>query len=205
VPIRLRRAVFGLVAIAAVVAGWALLHRPDPAESVPLGVKGVRLVPHLKSDPDISIEQYGGLPLGSFGSFDLAGLHRELKAAVEGLRARLPSSITLYEVELAVELDDPTKLPRSRILVGRWMPKLFEDHVGSIVRRSRALEIVLPKALDGMDVGVYVYNVGGECRPLGLGGGQPLQYVPWQSGVYWVLACHPDECWVVAATRHEGT
>jgi hypothetical protein len=175
--------------------------------NVPLGVMGARLVPHYKVSPESCLDSYGGFALGSFKGFDLAGLHREMKIAVALLQERIGSSATLHELELAVELDDPAaKLPRAKTLVGRWTPRDFEGHIGKIVRRSRGRtrDIVLPKDLDGKDIEVYVYNVGGEVKPLGTGGGGELTYVPWRAGVYWVLACRPDECWVIAATRQGG-
>jgi hypothetical protein len=175
--------------------------------NVPLGVMGARLVPHYKVSPESCLDNYGGFALGSFKGFDLAGLHREMKIAVALLQERIGSSATLHELELAVELDDPTaKLPRAKTLVGRWMPRAFEGHIGKIVRRSRGRtrDIVLPTELDGKDIQVYVYNVGGEAKSLGTGGGDPLTYVPWRAGVYWILACRPDECWVIAATRQGG-
>ncbi len=175
--------------------------------NVPLGVMSVRLVPRLKTTPDVCVDEYGGFALGSFKGFDLAGLHREMKIAVELLRARLGAGVDLLELELAAVSDDPSvKMPRPKTLVGRWMPQSFEGHIGKIVRKSRGRtrDIELPKELDGKDIEVFIYNVGGEYRRLGLGGGERLQYVPWTSGVYWVLACRPDECWVIAATRQGG-
>jgi hypothetical protein len=63
---------------------------------------------------------------------------------------------------------------------------------------------VLPKSLQNTDFQIVVYQVGGEAKTLGGTHGEPLQYVPWHSGVYWVLACHPEECFVIAASRQGG-
>lgn len=173
---------------------------------VPLGVSTVRLVPRYKVSPDVHIDDYGGFGLGSFGPFDFAGLQREMKLAVELLRGRLGSAAQLLELELTVVSDDPAaKLPRPKTLVGRWMPQYFEGHIGAIVRkRGKTSEIRLPKELDGKDIEVYVYNVGGEYRPVGRGGGERLRYDSWAGGVYWALACRVDECWVIAAARQGG-
>jgi hypothetical protein len=175
--------------------------------NVPLGVMGARLVPHYKVSPESCLDEYGGFALGSFKGFDLAGLHREMKIAIALLQERIGAAAALHEVELAVELDDPTaKLPRAKTLVGRWTPSHFEGHIGKIVRRSRSRtrDIKLPVELSGKETEVFVYNVGGEAKPIGNGGGGELAYVPWRSGVYWILACRPDECWVIAATRQGG-
>ncbi len=175
--------------------------------NVPLGVMSARLVPRYEVTPAGCLDEHGGFALGSFKGFDLAGLHREMKISIALLRERLGTTAQLSKLELEVQVDDPdATLPRSRTLVGRWFPDRFEGHIGKIVRktRGRTRDIELPAALARKDVEVFVYNVGGEARRIGTGGGEPLQYVPWSSGVYWMLACPPDECWVVAATRQGG-
>jgi len=161
----------------------------DP--DVPLGITGAHLVAHTTPAYDV------GLALGSFKGFDLVGLQRETKIAVELLRQRLAPR-PLESVDLVVELDDPeAKLPK-RTLVGRWRPERLEGHIGQLARPGggRMRKVVVPKTLAAAEV--YVYNVGGEARRLG----PELTYVPWTSGVYWVLACGAAECWVIAATRH---
>jgi hypothetical protein len=175
---------------------------------VPLGVMGVRLVPRYEITPARCLDEEGGFALGSFKGFDLAGLHREMKIAIALLLERLGSTAQLHELQLEVQLDDPSaKLPRPHVLVGRWFPDHFEGPIGKIVRKAhgRTRDIELPEELEQKDVEVYVYNVGGEARRIGTGGGEPLEYVPWHSGVYWMLACRTDECWVIAATRQGGS
>ena len=65
-------------------------------------------------------------------------------------------------------------------------------------------EIALPKQLKDTDFEIVAYQVGGEARVLGGTHGEPLHYVPWHTGVYWILACHPEECFVIAASRQGG-
>jgi len=168
----------------------------DP--NAPLGVAGVKLVPHAVLESGGCLD--GGLALGAFKGFDLEALHREMKMAIE----LLPERPRLRELELAVVLDDPRiHLPRARVLVGRRWPDRFEGYVAKIERKGRARQrdVVIPRELG--DTQVYVYQVGGELRELG-NARAPLHYVPWKTGVYWVLACRPDECFVVAATRQAG-
>jgi len=175
----------------------------DP--TIPLGVMGARLVPHYSVTPASCLDEHGGFALGSFKGFDLPGLHREMKIAVALLQERMGTSGRLDQLELAVELDDPrAKLPK-KTLVGRWLPGSFEGYVGKITRpsRSRTRVVEVPAGLAQPTTEVFVYNVGGEMKRLGTVG-TPLQYVPWRSGVYWVLACTPAECWVIAATRQGG-
>lgn len=184
---------FGLVGL--------VFHAYDPL--APLGVSGARLVPHALLEPPGCLE--GDLALGAVKGFDLAGIHREMKIAIELLRGRLGAT-RLDQLDLAVELDDPSvKLPRGAVLVGRWRPDRFEGYVAQILRKSRATtrDIALPKDL-APDFEIFVYQVGGELRRLGTARGEALQYVPWKTGVYWVLACRPAECFVVAATHQGG-
>jgi hypothetical protein len=158
----------------------------DP--DVPLGITGVELVPYVTPPQTV------GFALGSFKGFDLAGLQREMKIAIELLKQRT----RVDKLELAVELVDPrVKLPK-KTLVGRWLPDHIEGYVGRIDRPGggRTRKAVVPAALTATEV--YVYNVGGELRRLG----PERTYVPWTQGVYWVLACTSEECWVIAATRH---
>jgi hypothetical protein len=170
----------------------------------PLGVGSAHFVPHYRLDPPSCLDEHGGLALGSFKGFDLAGIHREMKVAVEGLRERLGTAVRLEQLDLAVELDDPSLvMPRPRVLVGRWRPDRFEGHVGQLVRKTRELtrDVVLPAELRGSDREVFVVRVGHETKRLGTGRDDTLRYAPWGAGIYWVLACDRDECFVIAATR----
>jgi hypothetical protein len=170
---------------------------------IPLGVMGARLVPHYTVTPPGCLDEHGGFALGSFKGFDLPGLHREMKIAVALLRERLTrTGGKLDKLELEVQLDDPdARLPR-KTLVGRWWPDRFEGPVGKITRpsRGRMRKIELPAELAAPSTEVFVYNVGGEARKLG----PERTYVPWKSGVYWILGCTAEECWVIAATRQGG-
>ncbi|HTR56510.1 MAG TPA: DUF6056 family protein [Kofleriaceae bacterium] len=170
----------------------------------PLGVAGARFVPHYTVDPPSCVDEHGGFSLGSTKGFDLEGVHREMKIAIEVLRERLGSSARLEQLDLAVELDDPNiVLPRPRVLVGRWRPDHFEGYVGEIVRKTRAFtrDVIVPRELRTPDREVYAYLVGGEAKRLGLASDDTLRYVPWAPGVYWMLACGRDDCFVIAATR----
>jgi len=163
----------------------------DP--TAPLGLSSVKLVPHAELDPPGCLDD--GLTLGTFRGFDIFALHKEVQLAIESLRKRLaPTQVRSIDVEVVVA---DVELPRPRILIARWTPERFEGYLGRIDRhgRSRTRTVVLPKELAGADV--LVYHVGGEARMLD----KTLQYVPWQSGVYWVLACRPDACFVIAASR----
>jgi len=173
----------------------------------PLGVGSAHFVPHYKLEPPSCLDEHGGIALGSFKGFDLAGIHREMKVAVEGLRERLRASSSgarLEQLDLAVEVDDPAvTLPRPRVLVGRWLPDRFEGYVGQLVRKTREFtrDVVLPKELLGTDREIFVVRVGHEMKRLGTARDDTLRYAPWGAGVYWVLACGSEECFVIAATR----
>ncbi|HEY5922964.1 MAG TPA: DUF6056 family protein [Kofleriaceae bacterium] len=162
----------------------------DP--NAPLGVSTVRLVPHAELDPPGCLD--APLELGAIKGFNIASLHSEVKVAIESVRTQIAPA-QLRSLDLEVALDVP--LPKPRILIARWHPDRFEAYVGRIDRKgqSRTRTVVLPKELAGAEV--IVYRVGSEARTLD----QTLQYVPWQSGVYWVIACRADTCFVIAASR----
>jgi hypothetical protein len=181
--------------------GGVVFRMYDP--TAPLGLSSVRLVPRYELVPPGRLEDYGGLTLGTFKGFDIAGLLREVDVGITMLRGKLGAT-QLHSLDLEVALADAKlTLPRPRLLVARWRPDRLEGYVGRIDRagRSKIRSIRLPKELAGGDAEIFIYHVGGEARRLGTARGEALQYTPWKSGIYWVLACRPDECWVIAASR----
>ena len=68
---------------------------------------------------------------------------------------------------------------------------------GKIRIRSR----ILPAALRAEDAEIILYQVGGEARHVGNARDAELHYTPWKRGAYWLLACRPDECFVIGASR----
>ena len=103
----------------------------------------------------------------------------------------------------AILADAAMAVPRPRIVVARWRPDRFEGYVGRIERsgRSTVRSIRVPPELAGSDAEIFVYQVGGEARRLGTARDRALEYTPWKSGVYWILACRTDACFVIAASR----
>jgi hypothetical protein len=181
-----------------------VFHAYDP--TAPLGVAGARFVPIATLDPPGCFADQGGLVLASTKGFDLAGLDDSIKAAIALAREKLAPT-KLLALTLEVQLDGPrVALPAKHIVVAKWQPDRFEAYVGAIDRKGRSTtrDIALPKELQGSDAEIFVYEVGGDVRKLGTARGEPLQYVPWKSGVYWVLACRGDECFVIAASRQGG-
>jgi hypothetical protein len=191
----------------------------DP--TAPLGITDVRLVAHT----DRRVDDQGGLELGSYRGLDVASIHKAMLAAIVQFRARL-GNVPLEQLDLAVEfMGDRPALPRPDLLVGRWRPTGFEGWAGAIVRKTRAKtrDVVLPPRIPpeverfvhdvagatlpkGLppEFEIYIYQVGGEARRLGTAGDPVLQYVPWRTGMYWVLACRPTECFVIATARQAG-
>ena len=173
----------------------------------PLGISTARLVPHVRIDPPGCVDDHGGFALGQVKAFDLAGIQREMKVGVEELRERLGpgTSAHLEQLDLAVELDDRAPpLPRQRVLVGRWRPDRFEGYTAQLVRRTRAFtrDVVLPRELRGTDREVFAVRVGDRAERLGTARDEALRYTPWAPGVYWILSCDRDECFVIAAMHH---
>ena len=167
----------------------------------PLGVSDVKLVPRYDLQPASCLDEHGGLELGSFRAFDVQSIETAMVAGVEVLRDRIGSAGTLSRLDLMVQFTgDKPKLPRDTLLVGRWRPDRFEGWAATIQRngRSTTRQVVLPKDLSAQDFEIYIYPVGGEATRLG----PELEYEPTKRGAYWVLACRPAECFVIAAARH---
>ena len=178
-----------------------VFHAYDPL--APLGLSGARYVPIARLDPPSCLDIYGGLTLGPVKGFDLEGLHHEIKTAIELLRARIAPA-QLQELDLSVILDDPRiVLPRKRILVAKWWPDHEESYLAAIERQGRSTtrQLKLDKRLQASDFTILAYQVGGEAKQLGSSHDAKLEYVPWHPGVYWILACRADECFVIAASR----
>jgi len=169
------------------------------APNVPLGISTVKLVPRAELDPQGCLP--AGLTLGAVKAFDLDGIHREIKLAIDSLRFNL-GPIQLRALDVEVSLGDVSP-PRPNLLLARWRPDGYESYEASIERRGRdrMRKIALPAELRNGDVEIVIYQVGGKSYRLGAGDDVPLQYVPWKTGVYWVLACRRDACFVIAASR----
>jgi hypothetical protein len=174
----------------------------------PLGVSDVRLVPRYQVTPASCLDEHGGLELGSYRGIDLASVHQAARAAIDRLIDRLRDRSApggrLDRLDLVVEFTgDPPPLPRPALVVGRWLPSGYEGHTAAIRRRtaSRVRAVELPPELAGTDHEIYAYQVGGEARRIGSARDAALEYAPWKRGAYWVLACRPTECFVIAAAR----
>lgn len=174
----------------------------------PLGVTDVRLVAHATVTPASCLDEHGGFEITGFRGLDVASIQHAMLDGVARTRARLGGAGRLERLDLAVELvGAPPALPRKTLLIGRWRPDRFDAWAGEIARRgvTRTRSIVLPAALRGTDLDIYVYHLGGPAggvaRRLGTARDTTLEFLPWSRGGYWALACNPDECFVIAATR----
>ncbi len=174
----------------------------------PLGVTDVRLVAHATVTPASCLDERGGFEITGFRGLDVASIQRAMLDGVARTRARLGAAGRLDRLDLAVELvGAPPALPRKTLLIGRWRPDHFDAWAGEIARRgvTRTRSVVLPAALRGADLDIYVYHLGGPAggvaRRLGTARDTTLEFLPWSRGGYWALACNPDECFVIAATR----
>jgi hypothetical protein len=174
----------------------------------PLGVTDVRLVAHATVTPASCLDEHGGFEITGFRGLDVASIQHAMLDGIARTRARLGAAGRLDRLDLAVELvGAPPTLPRKTLWIGRWRPDRFDAWAGEIARRgvTRTRSIVLPAALRGTDLEIYVYHLGGPAggvaRRLGTARDTALEYLPWARGGYWALACNPDECFVIAATR----
>lgn len=172
----------------------------------PLGVTRAAFAADYKIAGAPTVDQEAGLVIGKVAGFDMIGLQHEAQTATELLRTRLQPA-KVEQVDVTVIVDHPrVHLPRSRVLISRWREGQYESYIAQIHRKGRttARTIALPKQLVNTDYEIVVYNVGGEQRRLGGTHGEPLQYAPWSPGIYWLLACRSQECFVIAATRSGG-
>ncbi|HEX3480559.1 MAG TPA: DUF6056 family protein [Kofleriaceae bacterium] len=174
----------------------------------PLGVTDVRLVAHATVTPASCLDEHGGFEITGFRGLDVASIQHAMLDGIARTRARLGAAGRLDRLDLTVELvGAPPALPRKTLLIGRWRPDRFDAWAGEIARRgvTRTRSIVLPAALRGTDLDIYVYHLGGPAggvaRRLGTARDSSLEFLPWSRGGYWALACNPDECFVIAATR----
>lgn len=166
----------------------------------PLGVSDVRLVPRYQLAPASCLDQVGGLELDDFRGIDILQVHKAIRIAIDHLRVRLADRGRIQQLDVVVGfVGDPPVLPRKTLVVARATGDRLEAHAGAITRigAGKTRRVTVPAALRGNDHELLIYNVGGEARPLG----PDLEYQPWHRGAYWALACRPDECFVIAATR----
>jgi hypothetical protein len=166
----------------------------------------VRIVPRYELDPPGTLDAYGGFMMWPPRGFNLHALRDEMETSIAATRARIaPIRLTKLELEVVFDGGRPP-MPRPRILAGRWTPARTEMWAAKLVRHglSTTRHVVLPKELARSDDEIYVTEVGGEVHDLGPARSDALHYVPWKTGVYWVLACDPEECFVIAATRSGG-
>jgi hypothetical protein len=174
----------------------------------PLGVTDVRLVAHATVTPASCLDEHGGFEITGFRGLDVASIQRAMLDGIARTRARLGDAGRLDRLDLTVELvGAPPVLPRKTLLIGRWRPDRFDAWAGEIARRgvTRTRTVVLPPALRGTDLEIYIYHLGGPAggvaRRLGTARDARLEYLPWSRGGYWALACNADECFVIAAAR----
>ncbi|HET9625503.1 MAG TPA: DUF6056 family protein [Kofleriaceae bacterium] len=181
-----------------------ILRFSDP--DVPLGLSDVQLVPRYHVTPATCLDQHGGLDLGTVRGLDIQRVHQASLLAIERLRDRLAAASPpgrLDQLDVTVDfLGTPPALPRPTLLVARWRPEGFEAPTAIIERKGVTAKRTLRLAgeLAKSDAEFFMYRVGGEARRLGTAR-DALEYVPWSHGTYWALACHADECFVIATAR----
>ncbi|CAN5322244.1 hypothetical protein BH11MYX1_BH11MYX1_50710 [soil metagenome] len=91
-------------------------------------------------------------------------------------------------------------MPRPSLLVARATPTAFEGWTAKLERKGRGTTRTVTPIDLPVGFELLIYLVGGEAKPLG----KALTYTPWHTGTYWVLACRPAECFVIAAAKQGG-
>ena len=159
-----------------------MFHAYDPL--APLGLSGARYVPIAKVDPASCLDVYGGLTLGPVKGFDLAGLHTEIKTAIELLRTRIAPA-QLQQLDLTVILDDPRiALPRKHLLVAKWWPDHYESYVAAIDAQG-PLDDADAEARQGVEgERLRDRRVSGRRRRSSVPRTPTSSSMPWHPGVY---------------------
>jgi hypothetical protein len=169
-------------------------------QKAPLGLLGAKYAPRYWTD-DGRTGLDSTFDLGVAKGFDLDGVRKGTLGSIDILRGQLaPAKLERFELDVEFAGKAPP-LPRPKVLVSRWRDGHLETYAAKIKRagHSSTRDIELPPEL-GPGFDIYVVKIGDEPRKLT----PPLHYSPWRGGVYWILACDANECWVVAATRQGG-
>jgi hypothetical protein len=176
-------------------------------QKAPLGMAGIRVVPRYWLAGESCAAEDDAFDLSGTKGFEIAAIHATTRTSIELLQRRIPPGSRLDRFELGIEfMGEPPPLPRPKLVLARWHDARLEGYTGAIVRHGNATtrDIKLDPQLVGKPFQIYIAQIGSEARRLGGTNGEPLQYTPWRTGVYWVLACDDAECWVIAAARNNG-
>jgi Family of unknown function (DUF6056) len=168
-----------------------------------LGMTDVRLRFRYLLDPVTCIEQLDGVVFPDLVSRDIPDLLHKFTDVVE--QVRRSTTARLRQLDLEIEFDGPpVQAPAPHLYVARWRDGVTRGFSSQVMRRglSSTRVIEIPRELAATDWTIYAYLVGHESRRLGSTlGATSLSYVPWRTGQYWVLACHPEECFILSARR----
>lgn len=175
--------------------GLAQVKLRDSNALVPLGIGGARIVARAWIGGDCPAEV--PLDLDGLKPFDVAGIQRSI--ATTARLGRYP------RFEVTVEVPG-AELPRPRLLLARARDGVLEQYTGVLDRGgvSTEREVQLGPELRGKPFEIHAVQIGSGTRRLGGTGGEPLRYVPWRTGIYWILACDAAECWIIAAGRNHA-
>ena len=168
----------------------------DSNALVPLGIGGAQIHARAQTAGEACPREVP-LDLDGMQPFDVAGIQRSIATTARQLAAS--------RFEVVVEVPNAT-LPRPRLVLARAHGGALETYSAVIDRSgvSTEREVKLSPALRGKPFEIYATQIGSESRRLGTTAGEPLRYVPWRTGIYWILACDAAECWIVAAGRNHA-
>lgn len=165
-----------------------ILYRGHDLER-PLGLTGISIVPSIRVGA--SWRPFPGFDLGDTTGFDVKGMQRAAAISLDLLLQHEHPDAFELEVVFA---GTPPPLPRKKLLLARWQGGTFEAYSAELPRKSLGRRDVVAKDVAGKEL--YVLRVGDPPHRL-----DGTSYTPWRDGVYWILACDPDACFVIAATR----
>ncbi len=168
-----------------------------------LGVTDVKLTMHYDIDPPVCLDELDQLDLAPYIGRDVEGLQHAFLDKIA--RIRNFGAGTLKKIDLtAVFLGVSPPLPPGTMYVARWDAGKLESYVAKVRRvpHSTKREVLVPPSLAKSAWDIYIIRIGDPPRLMGTSASPSLTYEPWATGAYWVTACKPDHCFVIAAVSH---
>jgi Family of unknown function (DUF6056) len=170
-----------------------------------LGVTDVKVTMHYDLDPPMCLDEVDQLDLKPYVGRDIGAIHHAFLDALTETR-RVTHARVLGADLTATFLGSQPPMPRPKMYIATWTEAGgLVGYTAKIGRagRSHGRQIVLSPELKKTDFEMFVIRIGDPPRRLGSSmGTDELVYEPWGSGIYWMAACAPDRCFVVATVNH---
>jgi hypothetical protein len=168
-----------------------------------LGVSDVKLTMHYDIEPAVCLDELDQLDLPPYIGRDVEGLQHAFLdkiARIQNFGAGALHKIDLVATFLGVQ----PPMPPGTIFVARWNEGQVESYAAKVRRvpKSTRREVIVPAELVKSPWDIYIIRIGDPPKLMGTSQSPSLTYEPWETGAYWVTACKPDHCFVIAALSH---